>query len=174
MEQMLVFAMGGLAAEEMMYGEGSTGPSNDLMQATEIARKMVTMYGMSEAVGTVSLGSSGMMDYMGADLPEPRNYSEETASLVDREVRRLVDGAHRRAREVLEEHRGQMEGLSEWLMEKETVSGEEMGAYLRGERPGAGGVSAPGPVRRAPAGGAEGSEPRGEAGPDDKPRTAAA
>jgi hypothetical protein len=67
--------------------------------------------------------------------------------------------------------------LSEWLMEKETVSGEEMGAYLRGERPGAGGVSAPGPVRRAPAGGAggaEGSEPRGEAGPDDKPRTAAA
>jgi cell division protease FtsH len=139
MEQMLVFAMGGMAAEEMVFGEGSTGASNDLMQATDIARKMVTMYGMSEAVGTVSLGSNGVMDYMGADLPEPRNYSEETAAMVDREVRRLVDGAHRRAREVLEGHRAQMEGLTGWLMEKETISGDEMRAFLQqGVRPGDG------------------------------------
>ncbi|MHB0867913.1 MAG: ATP-dependent zinc metalloprotease FtsH, partial [Chloroflexota bacterium] len=71
MSEMLAFAMGGLAAEELIFGETTTGPSNDLQQATDIARKMATMYGMSEKLGTVSLGSSGIVDYMGTDLMEP-------------------------------------------------------------------------------------------------------
>jgi cell division protease FtsH len=126
MSEMLAFAMGGLSAEEIMFNESSTGPSNDLHQATSIARKMVTTYGMSEKVGTVSLDNNAVMDYMGADILEPRGYSEETAALVDSEVRRLIDDAHAKARQVLTEHHEEMVLISEILCEKETLSGEEM------------------------------------------------
>jgi cell division protease FtsH len=132
MTEMLAFAMGGLSAEELFFGEGSTGPSNDLQQATQIARKMVTTYGMSEKIGTVSLDSTGVADYMGADIFEPRSYSEETAALVDAEVRRLIDEAHSRARQVILDHRDEMVIISELLKEKETITGEEMDRLLKG------------------------------------------
>ncbi|MGE5618658.1 MAG: ATP-dependent zinc metalloprotease FtsH [Sphingomonadaceae bacterium] len=134
MSEMLAFAMGGLAAEDLVFGETTTGPSNDLQQATEIARKMVTMYGMSEKLGTVSLASNGIVDYMGADLMEPRNYSEHTAALVDAEIRRMIDEGRAKAREVLVTHRQQLVSLSELLKEKETLTGDEV-ALLLGPRP---------------------------------------
>jgi cell division protease FtsH len=134
MEEMLVYAMGGLAAEELIFGQWSSGPQGDLQQATEIAKKMVTTYGMSEKVGTVSLGSGGVVDYLGHDLAEGRNHSEATAALVDQEVRRLVDEARTRARQVLTEHREQLVRASELLKENETLTGEEIAAVL-GERP---------------------------------------
>lgn len=131
MSEMLAFAMGGLSAEELFFGEGSTGPSNDLQQATQIARKMVTTYGMSEKIGTVSLDSSGVADYMGADFFEQRSYSEETAALVDAEVRRLIDEAHALARQVLTDHHDEMVMISERLKEMETITGEEMDQLLK-------------------------------------------
>ncbi len=134
MSEMLAFAMGGLSAEELMFGEGSTGPSNDLHQATSIARKMVTTYGMSEKIGTVSLDNNGVVDYMGADILEPRTYSEETAALVDAEIRRLIEESHARARQVLSEHRDEMVMISEILKEKETVTGEEMDRLIKERR----------------------------------------
>ncbi|MGI5836420.1 MAG: ATP-dependent zinc metalloprotease FtsH [Chloroflexota bacterium] len=134
MTEMLAFALGGLSAEEMVFGEASTGASNDLQQATEIARKMVTMYGMSDRIGKVSLGSTGIVDYLGTDIMEQKNYSETTASLVDSEIRRLIDEAHEQARQVLSEHRKQLTIVSELLKEKETLSGDEM-TNLLGERP---------------------------------------
>ena len=133
MAEMLAFALGGLAAEESTFGETTTGPSNDLQQATEIARKMVTLYGMSDKIGTVSLSSTGIMDYLGTDVMEQRNYSEATAALVDREVRRMIDEAHTLASEVLASHRQQLVALAELLKEKETLTGEEV-AQLLGPR----------------------------------------
>ena len=134
MTEMLAFAMGGRAAEELVFGELTTGPSNDLQQATEIARKMVTLYGMSDRVGTVSLNSNGVVDYLGTDVLEQRNYSEETAALVDAEIRRLIDEARDRAKEVLATHRQQLTMLAELLKEKETLSGDEVIELLRGKR----------------------------------------
>jgi len=134
MTEMLAFAMGGMAAEEIVFGETSTGPSGDLQQATEIARKMVTMYGMSEQVGTVSLGSTGVVDYLGTDVLESRNFSEATAAMVDSEIRRLIDQGHAEATRVLTEQRERLVSVSELLKEKETLSGEEV-VKLLGERP---------------------------------------
>ncbi len=132
MSEMLAFAMGGLAAEQLIFGEQTTGPSNDLQQATGIARQMVMTYGMSEKVGKVNLNSSGVIDYMGADFMEPRNYSEETAALVDHEIRRLVDEAHQEASRVLAEHRDQLVTVSELLKEKETLTGDDVDRLLDG------------------------------------------
>jgi cell division protease FtsH len=133
MAEMLAFALGGLAAEELIFGETTTGPSNDLQQATEIARKMVTMYGMSPRIGTVSLGATGVVDYMGTDFFEQKSYSEETAALVDAEIRSMIDEAHAQASEVLTVHRQQLVAVSELLKEKETLTGEEV-AQLLGPR----------------------------------------
>ncbi|HEX2924395.1 MAG TPA: cell division protein FtsH, partial [Chloroflexota bacterium] len=130
MTEMLAFAMGGLAAEELILGEFTTGPSNDLVQATDIARKMVTVYGMSKKIGTVNLGSNGVVDYMGTDFMEARSYSEDTASMVDLEVRRMIDEAHRQATEVLSAHREQLEQVSKLLEERETLSGDEISTFL--------------------------------------------
>ncbi len=130
MTEMLAFALGGLAAEELMFGESTTGPSNDLQQATEIARKMVTSYGMSQKIGTVSLNSTGVADYLGTDFFEQKSYSEETAALVDTEIRRMIDEAHARASEVLTSHRQQLIAISELLKEKETLTGEDVSQLL--------------------------------------------
>jgi len=130
MEEMLAFALGGLAAEELIFGETTTGPSNDLQQATEIARKMVTIYGMSSQIGTVSLGSSGVVDYLGTDFFEQRSYSEETAALVDAEIRKMVDEAHSRATQILAEHKQELVAVAELLREKETLTGEQVATLL--------------------------------------------
>ncbi len=130
MSEMLAFALGGLAAEELIFGETTTGPSNDLQQATEIARKMVTLYGMSPKIGTVSLGSSGVVDYLGTDFFEQKSYSEETSALVDAEIRKMIDQAHAQAAEVLTTHRQQLVTVSELLKEKETLTGDEVAQLL--------------------------------------------
>lgn len=94
----------------------------------------MTTYGMSEKIGTVSLDSNGVADYMGADLFEPRSYSEETAAVVDSEVRRMIDEAHVRARQVLMDHHDEIVMISEFLKEKETITGEEMDRLLKERR----------------------------------------
>jgi cell division protease FtsH len=118
--------MGGRAAEELFIGEISTGASNDLKQATDIARLMVRDYGMSGEVGPVSLAEQGSAFLQSAALPELRNYSEQTARLVDAEIRRLTQEALERARGVLRANRGLVEALAARLLAHEVVEEPEL------------------------------------------------
>ena len=118
--------MGGRAAEELFIGEISTGASNDLKQATEIARLMVRDYGMSGELGPVSLADQGSAFLQSAVLPEMRSYSEQTARLVDAEIRRLTQEALDRARSVLRANRGLVEVLAARLLATEVVEEPEL------------------------------------------------
>ena len=118
--------MGGRAAEEIFIGEVSTGASNDLKQATDIARLMVRDYGMSGEVGPVSLAEQGSVFLQSAALPEMRSYSEQTARLVDAEIRRLTQEALERARSVLRANRALVEALAARLLATEVVEEPEL------------------------------------------------
>jgi len=118
--------MGGRASEELFIGEISTGASNDLKQATDIARMMVRDYGMSGEVGPVSLAEQGSAFLQSAALPELRNYSEQTARLVDTEIRRLTQEALDRARSILRANRGLVEALAARLLATEVVEEPEL------------------------------------------------
>jgi len=132
--------MGGRAAEELFIGEISTGASNDLKQATDIARLMVRDYGMSGEVGPVSLAEQGSAFLQSAALPELRNYSEQTARLVDAEIRRLTQEALDRARGVLRANRGLVEALAARLLAHEVVEEPDLvrilGPKVTSSRPG--------------------------------------
>ncbi len=138
-------ALGGHAAETVVFGEMSTGASNDLERATALARRMVTVYGMSERLGAVALG--------GAD--EPRNYSEHTAKEIDAEVRDLVDEAYARARSVIVEQRAVLDRLADALLQRETLQGDDLERVFAGETPLKGPLpvsqARPAAVRRIPA-----------------------
>ncbi len=116
----MAYILGGRAAEELIFGEVTTGASNDLMKATDLARKMVTHYGMSEALGPVSF-----CRYPDAQGEEPRSYSEAKAMQIDEEIRRLVEEAYARAKEILSAQRESLEALVAALHEQETLSAEE-------------------------------------------------
>jgi cell division protease FtsH len=118
--------MGGRAAEELFIGEISTGASNDLKQATDIARLMVRDYGMSDEVGPVSLAEQGSTFLQSAALPELRSYSEQTARMVDAEIRRLTQEALERARSVLRANRALVEALAARLLATEVVEEPEL------------------------------------------------
>jgi cell division protease FtsH len=122
--------MGGRAAEELFIGEISTGASNDLRQATELAKLMVRDYGMSRELGPVALAEERSSFLASAMLPELRGYSEHTARLVDAEVRRLSEEALERARGVLRTHRAQVEELAARLLATEVVEEPELGRIL--------------------------------------------
>ncbi len=129
---MMAFLLGGRAAEEVVFGIPTTGASNDLEQVTRLARAMVTSLGMSEKLGPLTFGQRDEMVFLGREISEQRNYSEEVAELIDEEVRRLVTEAHQRALQVLREHRDKLEQLAQRLMEVETVSGSEFYALMSG------------------------------------------
>ena len=126
----LAWALGGQAAEELVFGEPTTGASNDLEKATAMARNMVTRYGMSEAVGPVALGRREALVFLGRDVGERQEYSEETARLIDREVRRLVEEAKARASAILTEHRPVLNRVAEALIERETLDGPSFEALV--------------------------------------------
>ncbi|MBI5549041.1 MAG: ATP-dependent zinc metalloprotease FtsH, partial [Deltaproteobacteria bacterium] len=127
--------MGGRASEEIFIGSVSTGASNDLKQATDIAKHMVRDYGMSQAQGPVNLSENSRSAFLGgaASGPELRNYSEQTAEAVDREVRRIVQEGLERARRVLGEHRGELQRLAAQLLITEVVDADEL-ARILGEK----------------------------------------
>jgi cell division protease FtsH len=130
-EASIASALGGHAAETLVFGEMSTGASNDLERATTLARRMVTEYGMSPRLGVTTLGSAEeRVGYGGA---ETRGYSEHTAQLVDREVRRLVDEAHARARQVIVERRAALDRLAHALLKWETLQGAELERVFSGD-----------------------------------------
>ncbi|WP_084626701.1 ATP-dependent zinc metalloprotease FtsH [Demequina aurantiaca] len=118
----LAYAMGGRIAEELVFGDPSTGASNDIQQATDIARKMVTEYGLSSKVGSVRLAGSSGEVFMGRDMGHGRDYSEQLASVVDSEVRDLLDNAMAEAVLALSTNRKLLDTLAEELLEKETLT----------------------------------------------------
>jgi len=123
-------ALGGRAAEEICLNEVTTGAYSDLQVATGIARKMVCEYGMSEKLGTLTLGRHHHQLFLGKDLMEQRDYSEETAKAIDEEVRRFVDGAYNRAKELLLKNRDKLELLTRRLIEKEVIDIDDARIFL--------------------------------------------
>lgn len=122
--------LGGRVAEEMVFGEVTTGSQNDLEKATEAAHKMVCEYGMSEDLGPLTFGRKESQVFLGRDIVKERNYSEEVASKIDKEVRKIVDSSYKRAQELLEENRENLDRLAKTLIEKEVLEGEEIDEIL--------------------------------------------
>jgi cell division protease FtsH len=132
-KDMLSAALGGLCAEELLLeGEATTGPSNDLMKATNIARNMVTQWGMSERLGPRTFGHKQELVFLGREIAEQRNYSEKVAEEIDEEVRRLVDHAYQTARNLLIENRDRLDKLVKILLDKETIEGDDLKRILDG------------------------------------------
>ncbi|MFN7678611.1 MAG: hypothetical protein ACK5QW_08475, partial [Cyanobacteriota bacterium] len=109
---------------------GYTGASNDLQQVARVARQMVTRFGMSDRLGPVALGRSQGGMFLGRDIAAERDFSEDTAAAIDEEVSGLVDGAYKRAKEVLSDNRAVLDELAALLVEKETVDAEELQELL--------------------------------------------
>ena len=126
MEERLITLRGGRVAEALMLGDISTGASNDLQRATAMARKMVGTYGMSEKIGAVAFDAGSDEVFIGKSMAQTRPYSEKTAAEMDEEVRRIIDEAYNRCREILEQNRTALIGTAEYLLEHETMSGEEL------------------------------------------------
>ncbi|WP_317704433.1 ATP-dependent zinc metalloprotease FtsH [Methylomarinovum caldicuralii] len=126
LKDQLAILLGGRSAEEIIYGNASSGAQNDLEKATEIARNMICYLGMSRKLGPATWGQRQQLAFLEGNVQEVRNYSEETARLIDAEVKEFIDEAHRRARTILEERRAALDALAERLREKEVLGGEEV------------------------------------------------
>ncbi|MCX6376779.1 MAG: cell division protein FtsH, partial [Armatimonadetes bacterium] len=125
--------LGGRAAEKLVFNEVTTGANNDLDRATEIARSMVCEFGMSDTLGPVTLGRRHGNPFLGRDIMEDRNYSEEVAKSIDAEVKKIIDESYQRAEQILVENREKMAEIVLVLLEKETLEAEEFKALMRGE-----------------------------------------
>ncbi|MGJ3237322.1 MAG: ATP-dependent zinc metalloprotease FtsH [Anaerolineae bacterium] len=133
-EDYMAAAMGGRAAEEIIYNNYTTGAQGDLRQATRVARAMVTQYGMSEKLGPRAYGSSNSQPvFLGRDMGESRDYSEEYARTIDDEVKIILESAYARAKGILEKHKDKIELLVEILMERETLDSTEFIQIMKGE-----------------------------------------
>ena len=121
----IVSLLGGRVSEKLVLDDISTGASNDIERATKIARNMVTKYGMSERVGTITLGQNQEEVFLGRDFAQSKEYSEETAAIIDEEVKRIVQTAYEKAVKILTEHVDKLHAVAGVLMEKEKIEGEE-------------------------------------------------
>jgi cell division protease FtsH len=131
LESQLAVLLGGRTAEEIALGEISTGAQNDLQRATDIARAMVTEFGMSDAVGAINYESNKRNRFLDLPLPAERGlYAEETAQLIDGEIKRILTDAHNKAREVLTANRGKLELVTRRLLEIEVMEGDELRQLL--------------------------------------------
>ena len=132
LQNQMAVALGGRVAEEIVYGEDevTTGASNDLQQVAQVARQMVTRFGMSDKLGPVALGRSQGGMFLGRDIAAERDFSEDTAATIDEEVSDLVDVAYKRATKVLVSNRSVLDELAEMLVEQETVDAEELQELL--------------------------------------------
>ena len=125
MEENIVSLLGGRVAEALILNDISTGASNDIERATKIARSMVTKYGMSERIGTLMLGSDQSEVFLGRDLAQAKEYSEETAGIIDEEVKRIIDTAYNRAKQILTEHADKLHAVAGILLEREKIEADE-------------------------------------------------
>jgi cell division protease FtsH len=136
MFETIVMSLGGRIAEQLFLDDISTGASGDIQQATQIARAMVTQYGMSEKLGPIQYDSSGHSIFIGRDFGQMKSYSEETAALIDEEVKRIFDEASAACEKLLEEHRDTLIAVAEYLLENETMDGEDFNYFCdHGELP---------------------------------------
>jgi cell division protease FtsH len=129
----IAVAMGGRVAEELVFGQITTGASNDIQVATDLARKMVCEWGMSEKLGPLHFGKSAEMPFLGRDFSEGKDYSEQTAVEIDSEVRRIVTGNYDRARQIVVEHMDKLKVLAEALLEFEIIEGAEIDQLFSGK-----------------------------------------
>jgi cell division protease FtsH len=125
--------MGGRCAEEICLGEMTTGAGNDIERATEMARKMVCEWGMSEKMGPLTYGSKEEQVFLGRGMSSDKNFSDETAKLIDQEVKALVMGGYNRATELLQNNRSILENLAQALLEKETLNAIEVNNIVDGK-----------------------------------------
>src|SRR6202012_4998568 len=128
-EDALCVRMGGRVAELLVYGDLSTGAANDLVGNTELARKMVREWGMSEAIGPMAWGSQGQV-FLGEDLMHTRDYPEDTSKIIDDEVERILRAEEERAIDVLTRHRAGLDAVAHALLEQETIDGSEVGRLV--------------------------------------------
>ena len=133
MEENIVSLLGGRVAEKLILDDISTGASNDIERATAISKAMVTKYGMSERVGTITFGADQEEVFLGRDLAHAKDYSEETAAIIDEEVKKIVDAGYERATNILKDHIDKLHAVAKVLMEKEKIDGEEFDKIFEGE-----------------------------------------
>jgi cell division protease FtsH len=129
-EDKIAGMLGGNVAERLVFGDTTTGSSNDIEKATDLARRMVTEFGMSDRMGPLAFGKRDELVFLGREIGEQRNYSDDVARQIDEEVRLIIETAYGRAREVLTQHRNKLDLLAETLVEKETLDGEEFEALF--------------------------------------------
>ena len=125
MEESIVSLLGGRVAEKLILDDISTGASNDIERATAISRAMVTKYGMSERLGTITFGADQEEVFLGRDLAHAKEYSEETAAIIDEEVKKIVDAGYEKAINILSEHIDKLHAVAKVLLEKEKIDGDE-------------------------------------------------
>ena len=133
MEENIVSLLGGRVAEKLILDDISTGASNDIERATAISKAMVTKYGMSERVGTITFGADQEEVFLGRDLAHAKDYSEETAAIIDEEVKKIVDAGYERATNILKDHIDKLHAVAKVLIEKEKIDGEEFDKIFEGE-----------------------------------------
>ncbi|MGH7922643.1 MAG: ATP-dependent zinc metalloprotease FtsH [Candidatus Dormibacteraceae bacterium] len=132
LKQQIAGMMGGRVSEEIVFGDITSGAENDIQKATQTARRMVTQWGMSDRVGTVMMGTKDEQVFLGRDLGEQRNYSEELAAVIDEEVKTIIGNAHDTAKKILTEMRPQMDRVVERLKVVETIEAAELEAIIQG------------------------------------------
>ena len=130
---MITYALGGRAAEKLVFGELTTGAGNDIERATDLARKMVTEWGMSEKLGPLAYGQREEEIFIGRQITRHKNYSEDTAVTIDDEIKRIVVGCVKRAEKILTDNMDTLHRLAAALLEREILDGNEIDAVIRGE-----------------------------------------
>ena len=125
MEENIVSLLGGRVAEAIILNDISTGASNDIERASKIARDMVTKYGMSDRIGSIMFGSGQEEVFLGRDFAQSRNYSEETAGIIDEEIKIIIDKAYNKAKQILIDHIDKLHAVAGVLLEKEKIEGDE-------------------------------------------------
>jgi len=133
LQDTMAMTLGGRAAEEIIFGEITTGASNDLEKVTATAKQMVMRFGMSDKMGPRVFGHDQGQPFLGREFTAQADYSDEIAREIDDEVRRIIEAAHVRAREILTEHRDHLESISVVLLKRETIEADEFQALLEGK-----------------------------------------
>ena len=130
MLQQIVVGLGGRVAEEIIFDDITTGASQDIKQSTALARAMVTKYGFSEKVGLINYGSDEDEVFIGRDLAHTRTYGEGVATVIDEEIKRIIDECYAKARSIINEHKAILDKCAEILIEKEKITREEFEALF--------------------------------------------
>ena len=131
MIEQIISLLGGRASEDLMLDDISTGASNDIERATKIAKAMVTKYGMSTRLGTIMLGSEQEEVFLGRDFAQEKTYSEETAGIIDEEIKKIIDASYNKAKEILRNNSDKLHAVAKVLLEKEKITGEEFEAIFQ-------------------------------------------